>query len=161
MKHPKADMFKQLTWSDIKAWAGINVTSRGQRYQCSLEVQELACTSNSGLLAWVKGTKTYATLVDIEEEELTSACTCPYEDVFKHAVAVVLEYLEKLNQNIQVPTVAEGDPRLTLLENTQEEAWHGQTKTWSMWMCNSRLHGPEKPPPIHYTPTWRGKARRS
>jgi uncharacterized Zn finger protein len=128
VKHPKADIFKQLTWGDIKAWAGINVTSRGQSYQRSHRVQELACTSSGGLVAWVKGTKTYATLVDIEEEELTSACTCPYEDVCKHAVAVVLEYLERLNQNIQVPTVTEGDPRLTLLESTQEEAWYGENE---------------------------------
>lgn len=128
MKRPKADIFKQLTWGDIKAWAGINITSRGQSYQRSHRVQELACTSNGGLVAWVKGTKTYATLVDIEEEELTSGCTCPYGDVCKHAVAVVLEYLEKLNQNIQVLTVAEGDPRLTLLENTQEGAWCGENE---------------------------------
>jgi len=128
VKHPKADIFKQLTWDDIKAWAGINITSRGQSYQHSHRVQELACTSNGGLVAWVKGTKTYATMVDIEDEELTSACTCPYGDVCKHAVAVVIEYLEKLNQSIQVPTVAEEDPRLTLLENTQEGAWYEENE---------------------------------
>lgn len=126
MKRPKADIFKQLTWGDIKAWAGVNITSRGQSYQRSHRVQELAFTPGGGLVAWVKGTERYATVVGIEEEELTSACTCPYEDVCKHAVAVVLEYLEKLRQNIQVPTIAEGDPRLTLLENAQEEMWYGE-----------------------------------
>lgn len=120
MKHPKADIFRQLTWGDIKAWAGINITSRGQSYQRSHRVQELACTSKGELVAWVRGTETYATLVDIEDEELTAACTCPYGGVCKHAVAVVLEYLEKLNQNIQVPTVAKTDPRLTLLESGQK-----------------------------------------
>jgi uncharacterized Zn finger protein len=137
VKHPKAEAFKQLTWDDIKAWAGINVTSRGQSYQRSHRVQELACTSNGGLVAWVKGAKTYATLVNIEEEELTSACTCPYGDVCKHAVAVVLEYLEKLNQNIQVPTVAEGDPRLTLLENAQEGVWYGKNE--DLEQCDVQL----------------------
>ncbi|MDP2718217.1 MAG: SWIM zinc finger family protein [Dehalococcoidia bacterium] len=129
MKHPKADIFKQLTWDDIEAWAGINITSRGQSYQRSLRVQELACTSNGGVVAWVKGSRKYVTMVDIDgKEELTSACTCPYEDVCKHAVAVVLEYLEKLKQNIQVPTVAEGDTRLTLLDNTQEGARYEESE---------------------------------
>jgi len=128
VKHPKADIFQQLTWDDIKAWAGINITSRGQSYQRNHRVQELACTSNGGLVAWVKGSKTYATMVDIEDEELTSACTCPYGDVCKHAVAVVLEYLEKLNQSVQVPMVAEEDPRLVLLENTQEGAWYEENE---------------------------------
>ena len=107
MKHPKADIFKQLTWGDIKAWAGINITSRGQSYQRSHRVQELACTSDGGLVAWVKGTKTYATLVDIKDEELTAACTCPYGDVCKHAVALVLEYHEELKQCILISSVAE------------------------------------------------------
>ena len=124
MKRPKADIFKQLTWDDIKAWAGVNVTSRGQSYQRGHRVQGLALTPDGGLVAWVKGTKRYATLVDIEQEELTSACTCPYGGVCKHAVAVVLEYLEKLGQKVQVSFVAEGDPRLALLENTGEEVWY-------------------------------------
>jgi len=121
-------MFKQLTWGDIKAWAGTNVTSRGQSYQRNHRVKELACASNGGLIAWVEGTKMYATLVDIEDEELTSACTCPYGGVCKHAVAVVLEYLDKLNKNIPVPTVAEGDPRLTLPENNEKEEWYEESK---------------------------------
>jgi uncharacterized Zn finger protein len=124
----KADMFKQLTWADIKAWAGTNVTSRGQSYQRNHRVKELACISNGGLVAWVEGTKMYATLVDIEDEELTSACTCPYDGVCKHAVAVVLEYLDKIDKNIPVSTVAEADPRLTLLEGTQEEEWYEESE---------------------------------
>ena len=124
----KADMFKQLTWADIKAWAGTNVTSRGQSYQRNHRVKELACTSNGGLVAWVEGTKMYATLVDIEDEELTSACTCPYGGVCKHAVAVVFEYLDKIDKNIPVSTVAEADPRLTLLEGTHEEEWYEESE---------------------------------
>jgi len=128
MKRSKDDILRHLTWGDIQEWAGNIIASRGRSYQQSRRVLELARTPGGGLMALVKGTETYATLVDIEEEKLTSVCTCPYEDVCKHAVAVVLEYLEKLNQNIQIPTVAEGDPRLTLLENTKEEAWYGENE---------------------------------
>lgn len=66
-------------------------------------------------MAWVLGTERYATLVDIEGEDLTSACTCPYDDTCKHAVAVALEYVERLEENSKVPTIAEGDARLKLL----------------------------------------------
>ncbi len=66
------------------------------------------------------GTQRYATSVDIEGEELTSACTCPYGDTCKHAVAVALEYLESLKQNIKVPVASEKDRRLALLQNAAE-----------------------------------------
>jgi hypothetical protein len=49
VKHPKADVFKQLTWDDTKAWAGIDVTSRGQSYQREHRIQELAVTSHGSL----------------------------------------------------------------------------------------------------------------
>ena len=124
MKPSKIDIWKQLTWDDIKGWAGASITSRGRNYQSSNYVQKIACTSDGGLLAWVEGTKTYATLVDIKDDKLISFCTCPYDDVCKHAVAVVLDYLEKLKQHIRIPTVVEGDPRLTLLHKGQEGVWY-------------------------------------
>ena len=115
MKNSKSEFFKKLTWSDIQTWAGDTITSRGQSYQRSRAVRDLALTPDGGLVAWVQGTERYATKVDIKDEELTSDCTCPYGGTCKHAVAVVLDYLEKLKQNLKVPTVSENDERLLLL----------------------------------------------
>ena len=111
----KSEFFKQLTWSDINAWAGDTITSRGRSYQSDGSVQDLAFSHDGGLLAWVQGTERYATLVDIEHENLTSDCTCPYGGTCKHAVAVVLEYLEKVKKNTKVPIANQNDRRMSLL----------------------------------------------
>ena len=65
MDNLKSEFFKQLTWSDIKGWAGDTITSRGRSYQSDGSVQNLAFTRDRGLLAWVQGTERYATLLDI------------------------------------------------------------------------------------------------
>jgi uncharacterized Zn finger protein len=121
MKNSKSEFFKKLTWSDIQTWAGDTITSRGQSYQRSRAVRDLALTPDGGLVAWVQGTERYATKVDIKDEELTSDCTCPYGGTCKHAVAVVLDYLEKLKQNLKVPTVSEKDERLLLLSEDKDD----------------------------------------
>jgi uncharacterized Zn finger protein len=120
MKNSKTEFFKKLTWSDIQTWAGATITSRGQSYQRSQAVQDLSLTPDGCLVAWVQGTERYATRVGIEDEELTSDCTCPYGGTCKHAVAVVLDYLEKLKQHLKVPTVSENDDRLLLLSEDLE-----------------------------------------
>jgi uncharacterized Zn finger protein len=72
----------------------------------------------------VLGTHRYATRIETEEDELVATCTCPYGGVCKHAVAVVLEYLEQAKGNRTIPPVAEQDQRLQLLEQDgDEEAW--------------------------------------
>ncbi|NGZ11362.1 MAG: SWIM zinc finger domain-containing protein [Nitrospira sp. LK70] len=120
----QADPFKALTWDELQDWAGAVIVSRGQRYQRSRLVQDLARTSNGGLVAWVLGSHQYATRVETETDELVAACTCPYGGVCKHAVAVVLEYLEQVKRNHTIPTVAEQDRRLQLLQHDgDEEEW--------------------------------------
>ncbi len=121
MKNSKSEFFKKLTWNDIQVWAGDTITSRGQSYQRSRAVRDLALTPDGSLVAWVQGTERYATKVDIEDEELTSDCTCPYGGTCKHAVAVVLDYLEKLRQNVKVPTVSDNDERLLLLSGELDD----------------------------------------
>ncbi|MGH8068941.1 MAG: SWIM zinc finger family protein [Candidatus Entotheonellia bacterium] len=123
-KHPTTDRFAELTWTDLQEWAGSSTVARGRSYQRNRQVQELVCTPSGSLLAWVQGTQRYATQVDIAGSSLTSSCTCPVGYSCKHAVATVLDYLERLKQNINVPTVPESDRRLTLLqEDTAEDAW--------------------------------------
>jgi uncharacterized Zn finger protein len=123
-KRSKTDVFNDLTWEDLQEWAGTGVVSRGQNYQRHHHVEELARTPDGGIIAWVQGTQRYATLIDVEEGDVISVCTCPYGGTCKHAVAVVLEYLEHLKQKVEVPTTTERDRRFTMLKGmTGEEAW--------------------------------------
>jgi uncharacterized Zn finger protein len=115
LKTSKADRFKNLTWDDLEEWAGSRVLSRGQSYQRSHRVQELAQTKSGELVAWVQGEKRYATQVDFKGGELTSTCTCPYRGACKHAVAVVLEYLDHLRKSLEIPQITRQDPRIELL----------------------------------------------
>jgi uncharacterized Zn finger protein len=123
-KRIKTDCFKDLTWEDLEQWAGSTIVSRGKSYQRNGYVRELASTPDGGLLAWVEGTRTYATWVDFENGALSSTCSCPYWDTCKHAVAVVLEYLNCLKNDSKVPQVTGDDKRILLLEEYSEgEAW--------------------------------------
>ena len=95
-KKPK-DPFSELTWGDLEAWAGHRIVTRGKNYQRQGHVSNLFQTAEGGLVAWVEGTKRYATLVEIDEHgDPESVCTCPYGNDCKHAVATVLEYLAYL-----------------------------------------------------------------
>jgi uncharacterized Zn finger protein len=116
-KRKKSDPFRKLTWDDLEAWAGSRIVGRGRNYQHSGFVRGLTRTSDGGLLAWVEGTETYATRVDLIEDELISDCTCPYWDDCKHAVAVVLEYLDHLEKGRRVPKADPNDGRILLLED--------------------------------------------
>jgi uncharacterized Zn finger protein len=115
-KRSQTDLLIDLTWDDLQKWAGAAILSRGQRYQRNGQVHTLARTSLGGLVAWVQGTRRYATTIESEGKALVAACTCPYEGICKHAVAVVLDYLEQVKQNRAIPTVTEQDQRLRLLE---------------------------------------------
>ena len=117
----KRDLFEKLSWDDLEQWAGSRVLSRGQGYQRSNRVKELAHTQTGALVAWVHGGRSYATEVDFEDGELISVCTCPYGNNCKHAVAVVLEYLEYVKKNKEVPRITEQDKRLVLLRDSADE----------------------------------------
>ncbi len=110
------DRFPDLTWDDIEEWAGAKIVSRGKSYQRRGRVAGLAVTDDGSLIAWVDGTKRYATRVVMGESGLPdSTCTCPYSFDCKHGVAVVLEYLKCLEKNHPVPKAREDDDRLELL----------------------------------------------
>ena len=99
--------------------------SRGRSYQRNKHVKNLARTPDGGLVAWVQGTERYATRVDVSDDgSLGSLCTCPYWGATcKHAVAVVLEYLECLKNKSEVPVVAEKDRRLKQLQESEDKTW--------------------------------------
>ena len=117
-KKTQLDRFANLTWNDLKDWAGNKIVSRGKDYQQRGLVSELVITGDGGLIAWVKGTHCYAAEVVIHDDGLLeSVCTCPYEFDCKHGVAMVVEYLEMYKNNQKVPEVKPGDERLRLLES--------------------------------------------
>jgi len=107
--------FRKVTWDDIRSWAGGSVTARGRSYQKAGAVEGIAIAPAGGLLAWVQGGQKYATYVLLEEGSLASLCTCPYRRNCKHAVALVLEYIENLKKNKNIPLAAVSDRRLKLL----------------------------------------------
>ena len=116
-KRKQADPFEALTWNDLTAWAGSKIVSRGKNYQRNGYVKDLVRTPDSNLVAWVEGTERYATRVFFEDDELESICSCPYWDTCKHAVAVVIEYLKRIENNRRVPKAKQDDDRLELLED--------------------------------------------
>ncbi len=123
-KRKKTDPFEGLTWNDLVAWAGNKIVSRGKNYQRNGYVKDLAYTTDRSLIAWVEGTDRYATQVFFEDDELESICSCPYWDTCKHAVAVVIEYLENLKKMVKIPEATKKDQRLKLLkEFFDDEAW--------------------------------------
>ena len=128
-----SDPFAKLTWEDLEEWAGAVIVGRGRPYQRKGAVENLARTKNGTLVAWVRGTRLYATQVRIEgKKSLESACTCPYWATCKHAVAVVLEYLECLKTDSAIGEIDEDDPRLlkleALVDEEEENARPGRSK---------------------------------
>lgn len=121
-KKTQMDRFADLTWIDIEEWAGRKIVSRGKNYQRQGLVSDLAVTDDGNLIAWVNGTWRYATRVFIDQDGLPdSICTCPYAIDCKHGVAVVIEYLKRVEDNRRVPKVKQDDDRLKLLEEEAGE----------------------------------------
>jgi uncharacterized Zn finger protein len=106
----KADSFKELRWSDIQDWVGGKATSKGIKYQEEERVKEIKCTTEGSLVARVQGTTDYFTEISLENGKLSSVCTCPVGHDCKHGVAAVLEYLERVEQEEEIPVIAEEDP---------------------------------------------------
>ena len=50
-----------------------------------------------------------------------SACSCPYGDTCKHAVAVALAYRSAVSQRHELPTAPDDDLRLALLEGEADD----------------------------------------
>ena len=119
----KTDLFKALTGDELNRWAGAAIVKRGNSYQRGGQVKNLAFSPSGELLAWVDGSERYATLVDIEAgPRLQAKCTCPYWSNCKHAVAIVLEYLEQVKSRKKIPVVSEQDPRLQQLKKSLERS---------------------------------------
>jgi uncharacterized Zn finger protein len=104
----------------MESWAGARVVSRGKSYQRSKSVRDLAITESGELIAWVRGSTTYATKVSLDKGSLASVCSCPYYHACKHAVAVILEYLDCVEHGKSMPIAGKDDERLMLVEGNSE-----------------------------------------
>jgi uncharacterized Zn finger protein len=124
----KESGFEGLTWEDLTLWAGTTILSRGKSYK--REVSDLSRTNDRGIIAWVHGTRKYATMVRMDSTgTLSAVCSCPYAgNPCKHSVAVVLAYLDALKSKQDVPQVAQNDGRMKLVkvpsgQKTEDEPW--------------------------------------
>lgn len=135
------DVFTCLTWHDLELWAGVKIVLRGRSYQRSGYVKDLCITAEGALIAWVKRTDRYATEIWCENGKLSSACTCPYGTDCKHAVAVVLEYLETIKKGFSVPIIETEDPRPELIqdESVDDEEDFFDTPDESVILTNQTL----------------------
>jgi uncharacterized Zn finger protein len=112
--------FADLTWEDLKEWAGDRVVGRGRSYRRAVE--DLRLTADGRLLAWVTGGDRYATVVTLSKGgKLSSSCTCPYAVACKHAVAMVLTYLDAVQTKTPIPAAEKNDERLERLAEAEEE----------------------------------------
>lgn len=108
--------FRELTWGDLTLWAGKKTVSGGRECFQKNEVTQLAMTKKGGILAWVEAEELFATLVEYEDGELYSECTCnPIENTCIHAIAVIIEYIVHLKKKIAIPVANANDRRFFLL----------------------------------------------
>lgn len=123
---------------DLLSWAGEKMVSRARSYKSS--VRDLCTLDNNGLLAWVDGTTAYATSVRPgDSQSLSSACSCPYPGIpCKHAVAVILAYLDALKDKVAIPQASSKDIRLLRLsgvaldEDTDADETDGPNSEWDV-----------------------------
>ena len=124
-KKTQPDRFAGLTWNDLEEWTGSKIVSRGKSCQRQGLVRDLAVTEDGVLVAWVDGTERYATRVVMEDDGLPdSMCSCPHEYDCKHGVAVVIEYLKRVEEELPIPEARRDDDRLKMLE---DEDWDDES----------------------------------
>ena len=119
VKSEKINHLDQLKRADVEKWAGRVIYKRGDAYHRSGRVEKPAMTADGALIAWVLGSQKYATLVEVESGDLCSLCTCPYDDSppCKHAVALLLEYMEAKEQNRPITAASPSDKRIAVIDD--------------------------------------------
>lgn len=110
-----------LTWEDLNDWAGERIVGRGKPYQ--RRVEDLRMMADGALLASVNGTELYSTRTGLNaDNEFFSECTCPYSwGPCKHAVAVILVYLDACKNKKNIPLAVPDDERLLELSGENDD----------------------------------------
>ncbi|MCA9065150.1 MAG: hypothetical protein KDA96_18905 [Planctomycetaceae bacterium] len=115
--------WEKLTWDHLSGWTDSRSLDRGRSYQRRGAVRNLNLLPDGGLLADVSGTHRYATRISVKgrgrdlSNRLEAVCSCPVGRRCKHGVAVILEFLNSIENGTAVPLTDDNDRRLTLIEN--------------------------------------------
>ena len=114
----------ELTWEDLDDGFESRVLDRGKTYFQEGAVEELYRTAEQEIIAKIRGSETYFTLVriDDEEDEIESLCSCPYHYGCKHGVAALLQYAADLKKGIEVPSMSSKDEKLKRWMHAIEDA---------------------------------------
>ncbi len=100
---PRESPWLDVSWEDLETWAGSRSLHRGRAYHKGGHVLDLACSPEWELSGRVEGTEVYTTTVArFATGMLFGRCSCPVGANCKHAVAVVLEYLDRLQTGEKV-----------------------------------------------------------
>jgi len=124
---PQSFPWEKLTWDDLSAWTDPRSLERGRSYHRRGAVKNLNLLPDGGLLADVSGTHRYATRITFAgrsrdlSKRLEAVCSCPVGQRCKHGVAVILEFLDAIENGKTIPEAEENDRRLTLIENGWED----------------------------------------
>lgn len=121
MKKISATNFVNLSWDDLEQWAGAAILERGKRYR--RRVRALAISDDNHLIATVNGTEQYITHVWLEAGKPDCECSCPYWSDCKHAIAVILAYLDNIRPELPVPLIQQDEleTRLSAYGMTENE----------------------------------------
>lgn len=114
-------VLRKLSFDDLRDWAGETILNRGGNYV--KRVDQLCCTADNTLVAWVTGSERYATSVRVDGEgEFEHLCTCPYNwGPCKHAVAVILAAAEHIKNKYAIPRLEDDDELSQALFGDPEE----------------------------------------
>lgn len=113
-------IFNALIQNDVASiledWAGEIIFHRGTEYFMKKRVSDLAVTKDARLLATVAGTRKYVSALYLDGDgEPAGDCTCPYDGVCKHIVALALAAREALLQKKTLPLCDDLDFRPEML----------------------------------------------
>ena len=117
----KDNPWATLTWDDLEEALDARTLAKGKSYR--RRVSELA-QDGRRLLAWVTGTRRYATCVELTGRKtlgLQSECSCPIGGSCKHVAAVVLVFLEALKEGTPVLAAAESDSRWAIARGEESD----------------------------------------
>ena len=107
------DCLSDLAIEDIESCCEYRIFERGQAYFTDGMVEHLDLNIKANTVsATVLGTKEYSVEIYIDRGEVHATCTCPYYNVCKHTVAVLLSIesngIENISENhVDVPPVIE------------------------------------------------------
>lgn len=101
-------IFEILRSSDIKqflkGWAGEKIFKRGKNYFERGLVKGVAIRQGERLVATVRGTKNYSCSIYVDDDGILDGdCTCPYDDICKHIVALALQASTVLGEDKIIP----------------------------------------------------------